>query len=75
MGSMSVLHWLVVLFIYLIIYMIIGFPVAHILRRMGYSRWWSVLSIVPVANLLGLWLLAFIDWPITRNQVTDRLRR
>jgi len=34
-----------------------------ILQRMGYSAWWSVLAVVPVANVVGLWLLSKARWP------------
>ena len=37
MGSMTLMHWLVIV----ILYLIVGVPIARILRRMGYSRWWS----------------------------------
>jgi amino acid transporter len=66
MGSMSVLHWVVVLVFYLIVYLVVGMPVARILRRVGYSGWWSILSVIPLANLIGLWVLAFVGWPIDR---------
>jgi hypothetical protein len=41
----------------------LGVPVARILRRMGLSRWWVLVGFLPVLNLLGLWLLAFVRWP------------
>ena len=68
MGSMSVMHWLVIV----VIYLIFGIPVARILRRIGYSGWWSVLVIIPIANLIGLWVLAFIAWPSDRAHTGER---
>jgi uncharacterized membrane protein YhaH (DUF805 family) len=38
-------------------------PVARILRRTGHSQWWCLLAFIPVANLLGLWMLAYARWP------------
>jgi uncharacterized membrane protein YhaH (DUF805 family) len=38
-------------------------PIQRILHRTGHSRWWCLLGIVPLANVIGLWLLAFIRWP------------
>ena len=32
-------------------------------RKAGHSPWWAVLLIVPVANLVIIWLFAFADWP------------
>jgi hypothetical protein len=57
----SPFHWLVVL-------LIIGFllvPIARIIRRTGNSPWWCLLFFVPLGNLIGLWLLAFLPWPAT----------
>ncbi len=32
-------------------------------RRAGFSGWWVLLSIVPVAGLVLLWMFAFARWP------------
>jgi uncharacterized membrane protein YhaH (DUF805 family) len=68
MGSFSFVHWFVVffgiVFLYMIcLYVIIGIPVARILHRTGMSRWWSLLILVPVVNLIGFWVFAFARWP------------
>jgi hypothetical protein len=63
MGSMSIWHWIVVL---LYIFVLV-FPVARILSRLGMSRWWSALAIIPLLNLVGLWILAFVPWPNERS--------
>ena len=56
---MSIFHWLVVLgYAFLVC-----FPIARILRRLGYSGWWSLLAIVPLVNLVAVWILAFGRWP------------
>jgi len=36
---------------------------ARVLRRAGFSRWWALLVLVPVVNLVGLWLFAYVRWP------------
>jgi hypothetical protein len=33
-----------------------------VLKRLGLSMWWAVLCYVPIAALLGLWVLAFTRW-------------
>lgn len=38
-------------------------PIARILRRTGHSRWCCVLGMIPLANMIGLWVLAYIPWP------------
>ena len=39
-------------------------PSVIILRRIGYSGWWAILAAISPLNILGLWVLAFVRWPI-----------
>ncbi|HZI83395.1 MAG TPA: hypothetical protein VFF44_05735 [Casimicrobiaceae bacterium] len=38
----------------------------RIVNRAGYSRWWLLTMLVPVLNLIMLWVFAFADWPATK---------
>lgn len=54
MGVWGTSHWLIfALFVVIVLY-----PIGLILRRLGYSPFWSVLALVPIVNLIGLWLVA-----------------
>jgi hypothetical protein len=45
------------------------------LYRTGRSRWWSVLAIIPIVNLIALWTLAYVRWPaIDDRHATSRSR-
>ena len=35
----------------------------RILRRAGYSGWWSLLMLTPLVNIAMIWVFAFSDWP------------
>lgn len=59
MGSMSIMHWLIVLII-LAAYVV---PVVKILHQAGYSGWWVLISFIPLGNIVGLWIFAFARWP------------
>jgi hypothetical protein len=59
MGSFSIWHLVVVLSV-LLIY---GIPMARIIRRAGYSRWWVLAFFIPLVNIAALWVLAFVRWP------------
>jgi hypothetical protein len=37
--------------------------IARVLRRAGFSRGWALLVLVPVVNLVALWLFAYARWP------------
>jgi uncharacterized membrane protein YhaH (DUF805 family) len=59
MGIMGFWQFLIaLLYVVAIIY-----PVSIILRRIGFSPWWSLLAVVPVINLIMLWVLAYVGWP------------
>ena len=48
----------------LIVYaVVLCVPVAAILKRVGFSAWWSILALIPLVNLVALWIFAFSDWP------------
>jgi uncharacterized membrane protein YhaH (DUF805 family) len=40
---------------------------ARVLHKAGYSRWWSLLVLVPLVNLIMLWVFALADWPVLRK--------
>lgn len=59
MGSISIWHWLIVItwfFLPLI-------PIATILKKAGFSPAWALLWLVPVGNLIGLFVFANARWP------------
>lgn len=37
-------------------------PAGLVLKRTGHSMWWALLCFVPVAALVGLWVLALTRW-------------
>ena len=43
-------------------------PSVMILRRLGYSGWWAILAAVSPINIIGLWVLAMVQWPIEKGQ-------
>lgn len=50
-------------------------PAARIARRLGYPRWLAVLAVVPLANVLLLWLVAFAPWPEGSAEFRKRIDR
>ena len=38
-------------------------PFWQLFSKAGYSGWWSLLMIVPVVNVIALYVLAFSNWP------------
>ena len=50
-------------------------PVWRICTKAGFSGWLALLSVVPIANLLLLYFLAFAQWPIERRLSAEPGRR
>lgn len=62
MGSFSVWHWLILL-LYLVVVLV---PAYKIVSKAGYSGWWCLLLLIPVVNLVMIWVFAFSRWPATQ---------
>lgn len=54
-------------FLFLIWLLIIGVPLIRVLTKAGYSGWWVILAIIPLVNLISLWVFAFSRWPALRR--------
>jgi hypothetical protein len=51
-------------------------PFGQLLRRTGLSRWWILLSFIPIINVVALWIFAYCKWPIDNAAVgTDAISR
>jgi uncharacterized membrane protein YhaH (DUF805 family) len=57
--NFSIWHW-VIFAIFLIVYLV---PIVKILSRAGYSGWWCLLALIPIVNVIGLWVFANARWP------------
>jgi hypothetical protein len=55
----SLAHWIT----FVVMALVLLCPVGRILTRIGFSPVWAVLVLVPLFDLIGLWLLAFVEWP------------
>jgi hypothetical protein len=62
MGSFSTWHWLIIL-IYVAIIVV---PCWRIVSKAGYPGALSLLALVPLVNIILLWVFAFVRWPIER---------
>ena len=59
MGALSLLHWIILLALAALFVI----PAARILKRVGLSPWLGLLYLVPLVNLIFLWVFAFMRWP------------
>lgn len=42
---------------------LVAWPFWRIFAKAGFSGWFSLLMLVPMVNLITLYVLAFSDWP------------
>lgn len=38
--------------------------ISRIVGKAGFSKWWALVHLVPLVNIIFLWIFAFKDWPI-----------
>jgi hypothetical protein len=62
MGFGSYWHWLLLLLLILP-----AWPTWKICQRMGLPGPLGLLIVIPIVNLVLIWVLAFVDWPIERR--------
>lgn len=52
----------------LIVLALLIVPYWKLWSRTGHSGAWSLLMVVPVVNLISVWVLAFKEWPALRGR-------
>jgi len=62
---MGISIWQLIIIIVLIATPILVF--GPVVKKAGFSRWWSLLLIVRVINLIMVWVFAFMEWPAEKN--------
>jgi uncharacterized membrane protein YhaH (DUF805 family) len=50
------------LFFFLLILGISIWLGALIARKAGFSGWWGVTQVIPIVNLIMIWVFAFVEW-------------
>jgi hypothetical protein len=54
------------LFHLLVVAALIVIPFWQLFSKAGYSGWLSLLMLLPLINVIALYVLAFSDWPAMR---------
>ena len=60
MGSFGLFMWLIMMAVIIL-------PFWFIFSKAGYSRWLSLLMVVPIINIVMVYFLAFSTWPSQRE--------
>lgn len=59
-------HWIAML----LALVVILYPIGRILGRLGFAPLLAIAAVIPVVNVVALWILAFIQWPNRGGTVT-----
>ena len=63
MGGISIWQLIIILLIVLIPYFVFS-PAA---KKAGFSKWWALLMVIPLVNIILVWVFAFAKWPAEEN--------
>jgi len=66
MAAFSIWHWLLVMMILLVLPIVMIIPMWRLLPRAGIPAPIAILSIIPFALIVLLWIMAFKRWPEDR---------
>ncbi len=67
MGGIGATELLVLFFAIAILGLIFIFPYWKIFTKAGFSGWLSLLMLIPIANIIILFYLAFSEWPALKK--------
>ncbi|MBK8157903.1 MAG: hypothetical protein IPK59_03610 [Rhodospirillaceae bacterium] len=65
-ADFSGFHFFVVI-LWLLVVAVMMIPYVKIIKKAGYSGWWTLTVFVPLLNLIMLWGFAFSTWPVERR--------
>jgi hypothetical protein len=65
MGSLSIWHWLI-LILWIAAFLV---PCWRIVSKAGFNGALSLLGLIPLVNIVMLWVFAFVKWPNERPNV------
>jgi hypothetical protein len=51
----------------LVVVIVFIVPLWKILTKAGFNGAWSLLTFVPLVNIIALWVFAFSEWPKGRR--------
>lgn len=46
---------------------------SRILVKAGFNGWWTLVLLVPIVNVMMIWLFAFMRWPTLKETVNQDL--
>ncbi len=61
---MGISIWqLIIILFFILIPLLVFRPIA---KKAGYSGWWALAMVIPLVNLIMIWVFAFATWPVEK---------
>ena len=67
MEGVSIIQIAIIIAVTLIGLSLTYWIVGNILAKAGFSRWWFLILLVPLVNIIAIWIFAFKKWPNIDN--------
>ena len=75
LGGLGILGFIIAIFLFVVLVFVLTIlPFWKILSKAGYAGALSLLMLIPIANIIILFVLAFSKWPIERRLEQLELR-
>mgnify|MGYP005854129737 CR=1 FL=1 len=62
---MGISIWQIIIILVLIAILVLVF--GPVVKKAGFSRWWSLILLLPLINLIMIWVFAFMEWPAEKD--------
>ena len=69
MSGLGVAELFVILIVVFFFAIVLLIPYFMIFKKAGFSPWLCLLMVLPVVNLVMLYLLAFMEWPSLKQKM------
>ncbi|CAA9889353.1 conserved hypothetical protein [Candidatus Methylobacter favarea] len=45
----------------------------RILQKAGFDGWWTLVLLIPIVNIIMIWMFAFMRWPALKENIKQDL--
>ena len=64
---MGISIWQIIIILLIILIILIPLLIFRpIAKKAGYSGWWALVMVIPLVNLIMIWVFAFAKWPVEK---------
>jgi uncharacterized membrane protein YhaH (DUF805 family) len=66
MGVEGISAWQLIIIVFYIVAIVL--PFWKIFTKAGYTGWWSLLVLIPLVNVIVVYIFAFSSWPALKGK-------